>query len=290
MDNRRTLVIALGGNAISPQGEIDTIENQFRHTSDTAIRIAHLIEEGWQRLVIAHGNGPQVGNVVRRVELARDIAPWLPLDICVADTQGGMGYMIQQCLRNALRSRGIDREVATVVTQVVVDRDDPGFRSPSKPIGPTKRLVASPVPHEVIEAKVISTLVDSNVIVIAGGGGGVPVVSEQGVLSGVEGVVDKDLTASLIATSIGAARLVILTDVDAIYTHFGEVDQARVETATVAEMRAYATSGAFTRGTMGPKVEAACRFVESGGEVAVIAHLDQIEEAVHSKAGTRITR
>lgn len=282
------LVIALGGNAISPAGEVDTIDNQFEHTSEVARRVVDLMEEGWEQVVVTHGNGPQVGNVVRRVEHARDIAPWLPLDICVADTQGGMGYMIQQCLGNELTSRGIDRQVATVVTQVEVDPSDPAFDEPAKPIGPGRRLVPSPMPLRVVEARVIGELVVSGAVVIAGGGGGVPVVASDAGLSGVEAVVDKDLTAALIATSIGAEGLVILTDVDAVYLDFGTPDARPLTRIGPEEMRRHLDQSAFPAGSMGPKVEAACRFVEAGGGWAAIAAFDDLVPATRGEAGTRV--
>jgi carbamate kinase len=287
-EGNSALVIALGGNAISPAGEVDTIDNQFAHTSEVARRVVDLMEEGWERIVVTHGNGPQVGNVLRRVEHARDIAPWLPLDICVADTQGGMGYMIQQCLGNEVASRGIDRPVATVVTQVQVDPSDRAFDEPAKPIGPGHRLVPSPVPLRVVEAQVIAEMVTSGVVVIAGGGGGVPVVASDAGLRGVEAVVDKDLTAALIASSIGAEGLVILTDVDAAYLDFGTPQARKLMRTTSAEMRRHLADGAFPAGSMGPKVEAVSRFVEAGGSWAAIAALDDLLPATRGEAGTRV--
>lgn len=280
------IVIALGGNAISPEDEIDTIENQFAHTGASAERIVDLIETGWEQVVVTHGNGPQVGNVVLRVEHSRDIAPWLPLDICVADTEGGMGYMIQQCLRNALVGRGIEMPVATIVTQVEVDSDDPAFQNPTKPIGPHRRLVPSPEPKRVIESDVIERMVSSGVLVVAGGGGGVPVINSPAGLKGAEGVVDKDLTAALIASSIKAAQLVLLTDVEGIYTDFGSSYARMLREVSPVELRRLQSEDQFPPGSMGPKVEAACRFVEGGGEQAVIASLDDLKLAVEGSRGT----
>jgi len=282
----KPLVIALGGNAISPEGEADTIENQFRHTRATADRVATLVKAGWERIVITHGNGPQVGNVVRRVEHSRDIAPWLPLDICVADTQGGMGYMIQQCLSNALATAGLSMPVATVVTQVLVDAADTAFDHPSKPIGPDRQLVASPDPKRVVEADAIAGLMNAGTLVVAGGGGGVPVVEGPDGLRGVEAVVDKDLTAALIGEAVGAGTLVILTDIDGVYSGFGTPDAKLLDKISADQLRRL---GGFEAGSMGPKVEAACRFVESGGEKAVIAALDDLIDAVSGRAGTTVT-
>lgn len=281
----KPLVIALGGNAISPEGEADTIENQFLHTRATADRVATLVKDGWERIVITHGNGPQVGNVVRRVEHSRDIAPWLPLDICVADTQGGMGYMIQQCLSNALAKAGLSMPVATVVTQVVVDASDPAFDHPSKPIGPDHKLVPSPVPKRVVEADAIAGLMNAGILVVAGGGGGVPVVEGPDGLNGVEAVVDKDLTAGLIARAVGAGMLVILTDVDGVYSNFGTGQAEILRVISADNLRRL---GRFEEGSMGPKVEAACGFVESGGDKAVIAALDDLIDAVAGRAGTTV--
>ncbi|HLF69975.1 MAG TPA: carbamate kinase [Actinomycetota bacterium] len=283
------LVVALGGNAISPVGEVDTIENQFEHARATAARLVRLIDRGWDRLVITHGNGPQVGNVVTRVEMAAEVAPWLPLDICVADTGGGMGYMIQQCLQNALAHAGLERRVATLITQVEVDAGDSAFEHPAKPIGPARRLVASPRPQRVVESEVISAMVSQGIIVIAGGGGGVPVVRDGQGLKGVEAVIDKDLTAALIAHSIGATAFMILTDVDGAYLDHGKIDAHRIENVSVVEMRRLWGAGAFPAGSMGPKVDAACGFIESGGTVAVIAALDDLEAAIAGAAGTRIS-
>lgn len=282
------IVIALGGNAISPSNEVDTIDNQFAHTRATADRLADLCEQGWDSMVITHGNGPQVGNVLKRVELARDVAPVLPLQICVADTQGGMGYMIQQCVENALNARGIVRMVATVVTQVEVDPADPGFAAPSKPIGPDRRLVASPMPLRVVEADVIAAMLAAGIIVIAAGGGGVPVVQTPDGLRGVEAVVDKDRTSALLAIAVKATRFLILTDVDGVVLDHGTAHAKPIASATASEMRAFLSEGRFPTGSMGPKVEAACHFVESTGEMAVIAALDDLVAASTGQAGTSI--
>lgn len=282
----KNLVVALGGNALSPADEIDTIENQFTHTRATAKRLVRLLRSGWDGLVITHGNGPQVGNAVARVERARGIAPWLPLDICVADTQGGMGYMIQQCVANELGD--LERTVVTLVTQVVVRADDTAFGDPTKPIGPTRRLVPSPAPIRIVEAEAIRAMCDSGTIVIAGGGGGVPVIETHAGLKGVEAVVDKDLTGALLATAVGAERFVILTGVDGVYVDFGRPSARKLDQVGVKELRELLSKGAFPPGSMGPKVHAACRFVAGSGNTAVIAHLDDLEEAAAGRAGTLI--
>lgn len=283
----RPLVIALGGNAISPADELDTIENQFAHTSATASAIVDLIPKGWDSIVITHGNGPQVGNIVTRVERSRDVAPWLPLDICVADTQGGMGYMIQQCLQNALADKGITKSVVTAVTQVLVDPDDPAFSDPSKPIGPEKKLVASPKPLRIIEAEAIKALLAAGTIVIAAGGGGVPVVQTSTGLKGVEGVIDKDLTSAVLAESIGAKALIILTDAEGIYRDFSSRSQLidRIDAPKLREL-----IPTLAEGSIRPKAEAACDFVESGGSFSVIAGLEHLDRALSGEAGTRVTQ
>lgn len=277
------LVVALGGNAISPAGERDTIENQFDHTKDTARKLVHLFEQGWEQILVTHGNGPQVGNVLTRVETAREVAPWLPLYICVADTQGGMGYMIQQCLHNAASAAGISRPVVSLVTQVVVDGSDPAFANPTKPIGPQKRLVPSPRPIEIVESDVIASLLRSGAVVIAGGGGGIPVVKTPEGLQGVEAVVDKDATAAIMASAVDATTLVILTDVEGVM-HDGRLISS-IEARRLGEL---AASGEFPAGSMGPKVRAAVDFIDGGGELAVIAHLDKLEESLQGSSGTQV--
>lgn len=278
------IVVALGGNAISPRGEVDTIQNQFDHAMSTARKLVHLVQDGWDQIVVTHGNGPQVGNVVKRVELAKDVAPWLPLYICVADTQGGMGLMVQQCLQNALSEEGLQRPVVSLVTQVVVATDDPGFGNPTKPIGPERRLVPSPQPLRVVELSAIETLMRAGTIVVAAGGGGVPVIETNDGWRGVEAVIDKDLTASLLAVSLKAEALVLLTDVEGVI-----VDAQVLRDISVADLESLAEAGRFPAGSMGPKVTAAIRAVRSGVRRAIVAHLDQLEEAIAGRAGTQVT-
>jgi len=310
------LVVALGGNAIQePDGE-DSVEADFVRTSVTSQRLAELAARGW-RLVITHGNGPQVGNHLLRSELGHlhGEVPLLPLDVCVADTQGGMGYMLQQCLSNALHEVGLPAVVASVVTQVLVDADDPAFGEPSKPVGEVippdraellretgwvlvedrhrhgfRRVVASPEPKEIIEAAAIKAMVDEGVIVIAGGGGGVPVVAAaDGGLHGVPAVVDKDYAAALLAADLDADGLLVLTNVDEVLLDYDLPTERRIEIMTVAEAREHQASGQFPAGSMGPKVEAVCRFVESTGKVGAITSIESASAALDRNAGTRIT-
>jgi carbamate kinase len=312
------LVIALGGNAIQdPRGD-DSVESDFQRSALTADRLVRLgADRGW-RLVITHGNGPQVGNHLLRSELAAAAGhlPPLPLEVCVADTQGGLGYMLQQCLTNAFQASGLPAVVASLVTQVIVDEDDPAFQNPSKPIGEMiredrvvdlraqgwdlvedparggwRRIVPSPEPMEIVEAGAIKALVDDGVVVVAAGGGGVPVVQAgDDSLRGVAAVVDKDLASALLASDLGAQGLLIVTDVERAALGYGTSHERPLEALTIAEARGYLDAGEFGRGSMAPKVEACCRFVESGGDFGIITSIDRSDAALAGDAGTWITR
>jgi carbamate kinase len=327
------LVVALGGNAILRRGEKGTAEEQLGHVRNAAERLAGLVEEG-HRIAITHGNGPQVGDILLKNECARDTLPRMPLDVCGAESQGMLGYMIQQSLENAFRNEGIDRRVITLVTQTVVNPSDPAFLNlskplsgafsqtprapgtggPSKPIGPFyseaeakhlaekegwavrqvegglfRRVVPSPAPVRVVEESSIRTLVDEGFVVIAAGGGGIPVVEDaSGNLAGVEAVIDKDLTAERLAAAMGAEVLLILTDVDQVYHGFGTPCAAPVREARAAEVRAWLAEGQFPEGSMGPKMEACARFVEEGGRYAIVTSLEKAAEGLAGTAGTRI--
>ena len=315
LDPGALVVVALGGNAMqSPEGD-DFVESDFERTTETARHLAALVASGL-RIVVTHGNGPQVGNHLLRSELGRlhgDL-PALPLDVCVADTEGGMGYMLQQCLGNALLELGLPGVAVAVVTQTLVDANDPAFDAPSKPVGELiaadrvdemraqgwllaedrrrhgfRRVVASPDPREIVEAAAIEAMVADGIIVIAGGGGGVPVVhTEDGGLQGIAAVVDKDLASSLLAIDLRADLLLILTDVDQVATGYGTPDESAVETFEIADARQGLEAGEFPPGSMGPKVEAACRFAESRGREAVITSIALAEAAVAGSAGTRV--
>ncbi len=310
------LVAALGGNAIqSPEGD-DSVASDLVHAAQTMERLVALVARGEWRLVITHGNGPQVGNHLLRSEIAFQDAdlPLLPLDVCVADTQGGMGYVIQQTLTNTLHAAGLPGVVATVVTQVVVDPGDPAFADPAKPVGEMipsdrvdsyrargwtlaedahrggwRRVVASPDPKEIVEGEAIRALVDQGVLVVAAGGGGVPVVSnDSGELRGIEAVIDKDLASALLAADMGAEALVILTDVDQVYLGYDTPGQRPLGRVTVSEARAHLDRGEFPPGSMGPKVEALCRFVDSTGRLGLVTSVELLQEALRGEAGTRI--
>lgn len=305
-------VIALGGNAILPAGKAGTIGEQFEVTRTTMQRIVELVRGG-RRVVITHGNGPIVGNIVLRNEAASRIVPPMPLDICGADSQGGIGYMIQQTLRNLLVRAGIGKEVVALVTQVVVDENDEAFADPTKPIGPFynkqeaerlsrekgwkvvedshrgyRRVVPSPKPLEIVERCVVENLVAMGVIVITVGGGGVPVVRRNGRLEGVEAVIDKDLASSVLAVGLGARRLIIVTDVDAVYESFGTAKASPIRELPLSRAEELLAQGELPPGSMGSKVEAIVDFLRSGGELGIIAHAHDLEEALAGKKGTRL--
>ena len=307
----RTIVVALGGNALQPPSGAGDIGEQFEHTRSSLEPLVALAREGW-RIAVVHGNGPQIGDDLRRNELAREALPPLPVGVLVAGTEGWIGYMIQQSLRNALDRFGVRRDVVTVVTQVVVDPDDPASREPVKPIGRVmdekaarrlegegtpvretpagwRRVIASPKPVRIVEHAQIRQLVESGTIVIAAGGGGCPVhVDPKLGMDGIDGVIDKDRAAQVLGSDIDATEFVILTDVDGVYRNFGGPDQELVGTMTVAEARALLEGEELGRGSMAPKVEAAVAFVESGGTAAHIGRLETGLEVVEGGAGTTI--
>ena len=308
----RTIVVALGGNALAQPGEEGTITEQFHHTRESLGAVVELAREGW-RIAIVHGNGPQVGNELIRNEQSRHLLPPLPLGVLVAGTEGWIGYMIQQSLQNALRRGGVDRQVVTVVTQVLVDPEDPQLRRPTKPIGRTmdeataralaaelggdvaqtrggwRRVVPSPRPVSIVERPMIRSLVREGHLVIAAGGGGCPVYEHPRLgLEGIDAVVDKDRAAAILGHDIGADTLVILTDVECVYLDYGSPEQRAIRHLTLDAADTLLDSGELGSGSMAPKVEAAADFVRSGGRRAVIARLDQGREAVAGQAGTEI--
>jgi carbamate kinase len=315
---KKKAVVALGGNAISMRDRPDTIPNQFDNTYESLDSIIELIEHGYD-LAITHGNGPQVGNALLRVELSKGKAPILPLFICVADLQGGMGYMIEQCLQNLLVKNRIKRQIATIVTQVVVDENDPDFSNPTKFIGQFyrkdiahklanemgwqmirpfpgdrlkrwRRVTPSPRPQEIIESQTIKQLVDNGVIVISAGGGGIPVIRKEGRLQGVDAVIDKDRAAAVLAREIEAELLIILTDIEKVAINFGSPQQKWLKNVSLESMIEYFKQGQFSPGSMGPKIEAAINFLESGGEKVIITSIEKGYEAVRGRAGTRIVK
>lgn len=304
-------MVALGGNALQPAGGKGDIYEQFAHTRSSLEPLVALAREGW-RIAIVHGNGPQIGDALRRNEIASAVLPPLPVGVLVASTEGWIGYMIQQSLRNALDRFGVKRDVATLVTQVVVDPDDPLTHDPVKPIGrpmteeaarrladagipvkegPTgwRRLIASPIPIRIVEHAQIRRLLEAGTIVIAGGGGGCPVYVDPKLgVEGLDAVIDKDRAAQVLGGDIDASAFMILTDVDGVYRSFGTPDQELIAELTIAEARTLLESDELGKGSMAPKVEAALAFVEAGGESAHIGRLDAGIDVVEGRAGTTI--
>lgn len=307
-------VIALGGNAIAQTGKED-IHQQFVNTRKSLAGIVELIQEDFN-LAISHGNGPQVGNALLRVERTAEDIPALPLGVIVADTEGGMGYMIEQSLQNRLRSIGAKREVVTIVTQVVVDPDDPSIKNPTKFIGPFytreqaedliinfdwiikedsgrgfRRVVPSPAPLRIVNRRIIQQLVDQGVIVIAVGGGGIPVYVEiDGSYEGIDAVIDKDRASAVLARDINAQTFLLLTNIDYVYINYNTPLQEKLEEITVSKASKYLAEGQFPAGSMGPKIEAAISFLEYGGKEVIITSMDKAKQAILGKAGTRIVK
>jgi carbamate kinase len=308
------VVVALGGNAISQAGGDDSVAQDFVNLRRSLEAVVELVNRGYE-VVLTHGNGPQVGNQMIRVEMARGEAPDLPLDVVVADLQGGLGYMIERVLRNKFLRLGIEKPVCVLLTLVEVDPRDPAFADPTKFVGPAfadheveqltnergwllkedkgrgwRRVVPSPEPIGIVEHELIVTLIEAGALVIVTGGGGIPVGRRpDGTLEGVEAVIDKDLAAAVLAHNLDAPELLLLTAVDRVALNFGTDEQRELETLTIAEARAYAAEGHFPAGSMGPKIEAACRFLEAGGERVLITDIYALIPALEGRAGTWIT-
>jgi carbamate kinase len=312
----KVAVIAIGGNSLVKDKARQSIQDQYQAVNETCMHIADMIEQGWT-VAIGHGNGPQVGFVLRRSEIAYQVEGIheVPLDVCGADTQGATGYMLQQSLYNEFFNRGIDKHVATVVTQVEVDRNDPAFQNPTKPIGSFmdegqalekrdkeswsvvedagrgwRRVVPSPLPMRVVEEPAVKALVDLGMCVITVGGGGIPVVADDaGKLQGIAAVIDKDFASSLLANAIGAELLMISTAVEKVALNFGKPDQLWIDRMTVGEAKAYLSQGThFAKGSMAPKIQACIWFIERGGKYAVITDPDNIGRALAGETGTWI--
>ena len=307
------IVAALGGNAIIKPGQKGTIKEQFDNTFESMGYIAHLVRAG-HRVVVTHGNGPQVGFIMMQVEAARGRVPYVPLNVDVAQSQGSMGYMIAQSLVNQLKDHHLDTRVAPVVTQVLVDPQDPAFEHPTKPVGAFydlahveelkrcgysvvedsgrgwRRVVPSPRPVDIVEVEVIKELVQDGVIVVACGGGGVPVVEEDADLKGVDAVIDKDLASSLLAREIGADVVMFLTTVDKVCLNYNTPEQVELDRLGVEDARRYLGEGQFPPGSMGPKIEAAVEFVEQGGERAVVCRAEGVVEGFEGRGGTVVEK
>lgn len=313
MKNNNIIVVALGGNALIQQGERGTIEEQFSNTRKSIDGIIYCIKQGYS-VVITHGNGPQVGNMLLMVEYSRDKVPAFPLGVCVADTEGAIGYMIQQTLINRLQKEHIKKIAATILTQVVVDKNDKAFDNPTKPIGPFftkkeaekfvvekgwkivedshrgyRRVVASPNPLRIVEKESIIRLMESGEIVIAAGGGGIPVVeNDTGALEGIDAVIDKDLASYVLARDLNADTLMMLTGTEKVYLNFQKPDQKPINEISVEEVEKYFNEGHFPVGSMGPKIESAINFLKSGGKVVYVTAIDKVKEAFQGLNGTKI--
>jgi len=310
------LVIAIGGNSLIPDGDHQSVQDQYDAAAETDDHIAGLVEQGWD-VAISHGNGPQVGFILRRSELASSELHEIPLDYCGADTQGAIGYMLQQNLVNDFRQRGINKSVATVVTQVEVDAADPAFQNAAKPIGSFmgeeeatrrrdeegwdvvedagrgwRRVVASPQPKRIVELDVIKGLLDAGIVTIAVGGGGIPVVeNDKGDLKGIAAMIDKDLASALLAVQVDADLLLISTAVEQVALNFGTPEQRWVDQFTLAEVKQYLEEGGhFAEGSMAPKMRAVVQFMEAGGKEALITNPANLERAMAGETGTRIVQ
>ncbi len=307
-------LVAFGGNAFFKTGERGTIEEQRESANLMCERLLTIIERGYE-LVITHGNGPQVGQLLIQRDLTKHVVPEMPLDVLVAQTEGSLGYILQQELLNHLRARRADKYVVTIITQVLVDKDDPAFKKPTKPVGPFytreefermmrdypdwemvedagrgyRRVVPSPQPRRIIQSHMIRALVYAGNVVIALGGGGIPMIKrEDGRYVGIEAVIDKDLSSALLATDIKADLFIILTGVDRVYLNYGKKNQQPLDVITYAQARKYMQEGHFPPGSMGPKISAVLYYLENGGRRAIITNAENLEKALQGKAGTHI--
>jgi len=309
------IVVALGGNALLRKGQKGTYYEQFENAKRTAKFLASIIEKGYE-LIITHGNGPQAGNLAIQNDLAKDKVPPMPLDVINAETQAQIGYMLQQSLINELNKRGIKRTVVALVTQVVVEKDDPAFNNPTKYIGPYyydenevnrlirekgwiikkdprggwRRVVPSPEPIDIVEKEVIIKLLEQGIVCITVGGGGIPVIKENGKYKGVEAVIDKDLASSLVARIVRADVLLILTDVEYVYLNYKKPNEKPLKKVTLKEIEKYYDEGHFLPGSMGPKILGAIKFLRAGGKIAMIGHLEKANQVLEGKTGTWITK
>ena len=307
----KVAVVAVGGNSLIKDKDHQTIPDQYAAAVESSRHIVAMIEQGWD-VLLTHGNGPQVGYILRRSELSRGELHPVPLDYCGADTQGAIGYMFQQALRNEFRRRGIEKQTATVITQTLVDRSDPAFQNPTKPIGSFmdeatarahsgaegwnvvedagrgwRRVVPSPLPVKIVEFPAVVTLIAAGFTVIASGGGGIPVVAVDDQLVGVEAVIDKDYAASRIAQDLHADLFLITTAVEKVALNFGKPDQQWLDTVTLAQAKEYLAQGHFQKGSMGPKVQAVIWYLEAGGREALITSPEHIARALRGETGTR---
>jgi len=314
-EERKVAVVAIGGNSLIKDKDHQTVEDQYQAAKETAKHLVNMIEQGWD-IAIGHGNGPQVGFILRRSEIAHRVEGMheLPLDVCGSDSQGAIGYALQQNIQNELRKRGIDKIAATVITQVRVDPNDPAFQEPSKPIGSFmeqeeaqrrkeedgwdvvedagrgwRRVVPSPIPQEIMELEAVKAMIESGTITITVGGGGIPVIRDGDVVRGTAAVIDKDFASGMLANEINADLYLISTDVEKVALNFGKPDQKWVDHMTVAEAKAYLEEGThFAKGSMEPKIKAVVHFLEGGGKKAIVTNPENIGRALKGETGTHI--
>jgi carbamate kinase len=313
--DKKIAVVAIGGNSLIKSKQHQTVQDQYKAAQETAYHLVDMIEAGWD-IAVGHGNGPQVGFILRRSEIAAKVEGMheLPLDVCGADSQGAIGYSLQQNIQNELKKRGIDKPVTTVITQVRVDPNDPAFQAPAKPIGTFmdeseakkrqeeldwdvvedagrgwRRVVASPLPVEIMELEAIKALINSGAVTITVGGGGIPVIQTDDGIKGTAAVIDKDFASAFLANEIGADLLLISTAVEKVALNFGKPDQVDLDQMTVAEAKKYLDEGThFAKGSMEPKVRAIVKFLEQGGKEAIITDPENIGRALRGDTGTRI--
>ena len=314
-EKKKVAVVAIGGNSLIKSKQLQTVQDQYKAAQETSTHLVDMIEAGWD-IAVGHGNGPQVGFILRRSEIAHKAEGMheVPLDVCGADSQGAIGYSLQQTIHNELKKRGIDKTAATVITQVRVDANDPAFQAPAKPIGTFmeedeamqkkeelgwnvvedagrgwRRVVASPIPVEIMELEAIKALIDSGTITITVGGGGIPVIESEGGVIGTAAVIDKDFASAFLANEINADLLLISTAVEKVSLNFGKPDQVDLDQITVAEAKKYLDEGThFAKGSMEPKIRAIVKFLEQGGAEAIVTNPENIGRALKGETGTRI--
>jgi len=309
---KKRAVVALGGNALIKEGQDGNIYDQFENTREATQSFVKMVKQGWD-IVVTHGNGPQVGAILLQNDLAKDVTPPMPLGICVAESEGYIGYMIQQCLSNQLRKTNIFKPVITLITQVLVDENDNSLKNPTKPIGPYyddkekkdlikegyklihqkdgwRIVVPSPDPKAIVEGEIIKKMLEDDIIVIASGGGGMPVIEQEGWgLNGLEAVIDKDLAAERLAEAVNADLLLILTNVEFVYLNYNSPKQKALKNVKISDLKKYYEQGQFPVGSMGPKILSAFRFFKSGGKKVIISSVEKGWDALIGKTGTHIT-
>jgi len=312
MKKGEKIVIALGGNSLIKKGQKPTISNQYNNTKNTLEKLVPIIRNN--KIIITHGSGPQIGAILIQNEMSKSKIKPLPLDILDAEVQGQLGYMIEQTLQNILNQHNIKRPVVTILTQVIVNKKDPAFKNPTKPIGPFytksqatklkklgfkvveqrgrgyRKVVPSPKPIKIDDVKIIEILLNKNIITIAAGGGGVPIIKEKNKLKGISGVIDKDLASACLANSVKASTLIILTEESSVYLNYKKKNQKRIKKLTIKEAKFYLKQNQFPKGSMGPKIQAAINFINKGGKKVIITSANKLQKALREEAGTIIKK